>query len=112
MIDPHPLAPHCFSWQRRTTAIYICTVTVTTVGYGDVTPKSNAGRALAGILCFISVLFMAMPISLLGNVPWRRQEKGGFMLVKPGFQVTWHWNYLELFGGQLAKSVVPSTSFN
>lgn len=50
-----------------TTAIYICTVTVTTVGYGDVTPKSNAGRALAGILCFISVLFMAMPISLLGN---------------------------------------------
>lgn len=50
-----------------TTAIYICTVTVTTVGYGDVTPKSNAGRALAGMLCFISVLFMAMPISLLGN---------------------------------------------
>jgi len=50
-----------------TTAIYICTVTVTTVGYGDVTPTTNSGRALAGILCFISVLFMAMPISLLGN---------------------------------------------
>ena len=50
-----------------TTAMYICTVTVTTVGYGDVTPKTNAGRALAGVLCFISVLFMAMPISVLGN---------------------------------------------
>lgn len=60
----------------RTTAIYICTVTVTTVGYGDVTPTTNSGRALAGILCFISVLFMAMPISLLGNVSRKRYAAG------------------------------------
>ena len=49
------------------TAMWICTVTVTTVGYGDVTPLTTAGRMLAGTLCFLSVLFMAMPISVLGN---------------------------------------------
>mmetsp|Transcript_24368 Transcript_24368/g.34253 ORF Transcript_24368/g.34253 Transcript_24368/m.34253 type:complete len:235 (+) Transcript_24368:3-707(+) len=49
------------------TAMWVCTVTVTTVGYGDVTPSTTAGRILAGVLCFLSVLFMAMPISVLGN---------------------------------------------
>ncbi|CAE7198518.1 KCNB2 [Symbiodinium sp. CCMP2592] len=49
------------------TAMWVCTVTVTTVGYGDVTPSTTAGRMLAGVLCFLSVLFMAMPISVLGN---------------------------------------------
>ncbi|CAE7202348.1 KCNB1, partial [Symbiodinium pilosum] len=49
------------------TAMWICTVTVTTVGYGDVTPLTTSGRILAGTLCFLSVLFMAMPISVLGN---------------------------------------------
>ncbi|CAE7571732.1 KCNB2 [Symbiodinium natans] len=48
-------------------AIWMCTVTVTTVGYGDVTPSTWPARGVAGILCFISVLFMAMPISVVGN---------------------------------------------
>ena len=54
------------------TAMWVCTVTVTTVGYGDVTPSTTAGRILAGVLCFLSVLFMAMPISVLGNAAWHR----------------------------------------
>eukprot|EP00438_Fugacium_kawagutii_P002365 Skav200994 [mRNA] locus=scaffold991:96158:106491:+ [translate_table: standard] len=53
------------------TAIYMSTVTVTTVGYGvalssgtgDVTPKTWPARIVSGVLCFISVLFMAMPLS-------------------------------------------------
>jgi len=49
------------------TAIYMSTVTVTTVGYGDVTPKTWPARFVSGILCFISVLFMAMPLSVVGN---------------------------------------------
>jgi len=48
-------------------AIWMCTVTVTTVGYGDVTPSTWPARGVAGMLCFISVLFMAMPISVVGN---------------------------------------------
>lgn len=49
------------------TAIYMSTVTVTTVGYGDVTPKTWPARIVSGCLCFISVLFMAMPLSVVGN---------------------------------------------
>ncbi|CAE7202354.1 KCNB2 [Symbiodinium pilosum] len=49
------------------TSIWLCIVTVTTVGYGDVAPSTWPGRIVAGTLCFISVLFMAMPLSVLGN---------------------------------------------
>lgn len=49
------------------TSIWLCIVTVTTVGYGDVAPTTWPGRIVAGTLCFISVLFMAMPLSVLGN---------------------------------------------
>ena len=65
VVEPHE------NINSLTTAMYICTVTVTTVGYGDVTPTTNSGRVLAGVLCFISVLFMAMPISVLGNASWQ-----------------------------------------
>ena len=61
------------------TAMWVCTVTVTTVGYGDVTPSTTAGRVLAGVLCFLSVLFMAMPISVLGNAAWHRMGLVGFL---------------------------------
>ncbi|CAJ1453478.1 unnamed protein product [Effrenium voratum] len=49
------------------TAIWMCTVTVTTVGYGDITPVSWPAKIVSGVLCFISVLFMAMPLSVVGN---------------------------------------------
>ncbi|CAE7274430.1 Kcna4 [Symbiodinium pilosum] len=49
------------------TYIYWCTVTVTTVGTCDMAPVTWPGKVMAGILCLISVLFMAMPLSVLGN---------------------------------------------
>lgn len=49
------------------TYIYWCTVTVTTVGTCDMAPVTWSGKVMAGILCLISVLFMAMPLSVLGN---------------------------------------------
>jgi len=49
------------------TAMWVSTVTVTTVGYGDITPITLSGKMLMGGLCFFSSLFMAMPISVLGN---------------------------------------------
>ncbi|CAK9099457.1 Potassium voltage-gated channel subfamily D member 3 (Voltage-gated potassium channel subunit Kv4.3), partial [Durusdinium trenchii] len=49
------------------TAMWVSTVTVTTVGYGDITPITLSGKMLMGSLCFFSSLFMAMPISVLGN---------------------------------------------
>jgi len=53
--------------QSLSESIYLCTVTVTTVGTCDMAPVTWPGKILAGVLCLISVLFMAMPLSVLGN---------------------------------------------
>ena len=42
-------------------------VTMTTVGYGDVTPTSTIGQILTVCAMIIGLLFLAMPISIVGN---------------------------------------------
>ena len=42
------------------TAMWLTIVTMTTVGYGDVTPESGWGSVLVAVLVIASVLFMAM----------------------------------------------------
>ena len=41
--------------------------TLATVGYGDVSPVSPAGKVVGSFIMVISVLFMAMPIGVVGN---------------------------------------------
>lgn len=36
-------------------------ITLTTIGYGDKTPKTWAGRLLAGMFALIGVSFFALP---------------------------------------------------
>jgi len=48
-------------------AMWLTIVTVTTVGYGDVVPESAAGHLVVGVLVISSVLYMAMPIGIIGN---------------------------------------------
>ncbi len=38
-----------------------CQITLTTIGYGDKTPKTWAGRLLAGTFALIGVSFFALP---------------------------------------------------
>jgi len=48
-------------------AMWLIVVTISTVGYGDVTPSTTEGTlAVAGII-LSSVLYMAMPIGIIGN---------------------------------------------
>lgn len=49
------------------TSIYYLVVTVTTVGYGDITPTTMGGRAVATFLCILGVLVLALPISVVGS---------------------------------------------
>ena len=42
-------------------------VTLTTVGYGDLTPKCPPGKLAASVSMVLGVLFMAMPIAIVGN---------------------------------------------
>lgn len=48
-------------------AMYLTIVTVTTVGYGDITPESTAGVCVTSILTLFSILYTAMPIGIIGN---------------------------------------------
>jgi voltage-gated potassium channel len=47
------------------TAMYWAVVTVTTVGYGDISPKTIAGRILASILMFIGYGVIAVPTGIV-----------------------------------------------
>ncbi|GAB4529947.1 MAG: ion transporter [Pleurocapsa sp.] len=50
-------------------AFYFVVVTMTTVGYGDVTPLSEAGRAMTVLMIFTGVLFIPWQLSeLIGQV--------------------------------------------
>lgn len=48
-------------------AIWLTVITMTTVGYGDYSPKTNSGRVLVGILVVVQVLYMALPLGILGH---------------------------------------------
>ncbi|XP_033914224.3 potassium voltage-gated channel subfamily KQT member 3-like [Acipenser ruthenus] len=42
-------------------------ITLTTIGYGDKTPKTWAGRLLAGTFALVGVSFFALPAGILGS---------------------------------------------
>ncbi|CAE7748344.1 DNAH12 [Symbiodinium pilosum] len=42
---------------------------MTTVGYGDFFPRSAAGYVIASVLTFVSMLFSALPVGIIGHVP-------------------------------------------
>jgi len=49
------------------TAMWLSIVTLTTVGYGDVYPVTSEGSAAVSVLVIISVLYLGMPIGLIGR---------------------------------------------
>jgi len=52
-------------------------VTVTTVGYGDLSPQSAPGKVVAAITMVVGVLTLAMPMGVIGNnftAVWREFE--------------------------------------
>jgi len=48
-------------------AVWLTIVTMTTVGYGDVSPESTEGYFLVSILIISSALYMAIPLGIVGN---------------------------------------------
>eukprot|EP01043_Picozoa_sp_COSAG02_P069636 COSAG02_NODE_12013_length_1613_cov_2.077279_1_plen_133_part_00 len=52
-------------FQDIPSACYFALVTMTTVGYGDVSPKSGFGQAFASMFCVGGVIIIALPISVI-----------------------------------------------
>lgn len=49
-------------------ALWFTLQTATTVGYGDVTPTSGLGRAVAGVVLLVSIAFIAVLTALITSV--------------------------------------------
>jgi voltage-gated potassium channel len=47
------------------TAVYWAVSTVTTVGFGDITPKTNAGRAVASLIMLLGWGILAVPTGII-----------------------------------------------
>lgn len=59
-------------------ALWFAIVTVSTVGYGDITPQSTGGIVASSALIVISSLYMAIPLAIVGEAfsqVWKDRER-------------------------------------
>ncbi|CAI2368307.1 unnamed protein product [Moneuplotes crassus] len=65
------------------TAIWCVFVTMTTVGYGDVYPKSYGGRLLGVFMCLWGVLLVSLFVVTISDIlEFDQSEKNSYILIK------------------------------
>jgi len=80
-------------------AMWLAIVTMTTVGYGDYFPTSLAGYIIASMLTFTSVLFLALPVGIIGHEFTRSWQTRGQVLLKNRIRrcmMKWGYNAKDL----------------
>ncbi|XP_061653892.1 potassium voltage-gated channel subfamily KQT member 3 [Phyllopteryx taeniolatus] len=65
--DDPTAQPKVQDFDTYADALWWGLITLTTIGYGDKTPKTWAGRLLAGTFALIGVSFFALPAGILGS---------------------------------------------
>ncbi|XP_051943483.1 potassium voltage-gated channel subfamily KQT member 3 isoform X1 [Hippocampus zosterae] len=65
--DDTAAPPKAQDFDTYADALWWGLITLTTIGYGDKTPKTWAGRLLAGTFALIGVSFFALPAGILGS---------------------------------------------
>ena len=64
-------------------SFYFIFTTITTVGYGDKSPRTGFGQVLGSLTMFMGIFFIAMPLTIVGSSfsnSWEKiksQEEGG-----------------------------------
>eukprot|EP00930_Biecheleria_cincta_P015361 TRINITY_DN12846_c0_g2_i2.p1 TRINITY_DN12846_c0_g2~~TRINITY_DN12846_c0_g2_i2.p1 ORF type:complete len:414 (+),score=61.54 TRINITY_DN12846_c0_g2_i2:98-1339(+) len=75
-------------------AIWMTVVTISTVGFGDVTPKTPAGYMTVALLISVSFLFVAIPVGIVGNAFWASWQMRDRVLLLSRTRVSLHrWGY-------------------
>jgi potassium channel subfamily K len=84
-------------------ALYFCYVSLLTIGYGDLAPKSNAGRCFFVVWSLIAVPTMTILVNDLGNTVIDSFKKGTFrfadftLLPKKGVWREWLDSHPKIF---------------
>jgi len=60
-------------------AMWWAVVTITSVGYGDVSPQTGVGKLLGAVICMVEVLIVALPTGILasGFLEEMREQRRG-----------------------------------
>lgn len=75
-------------------AVWMTIVTISTVGYGDVTPTSTGGYVTVAVLVSTSALFVAIPVGIIGNAFWASwQSRDRVLLVSRTRVALRKWGY-------------------
>lgn len=78
-LDPHEIELTPTAFRSIPVSVWWVCTTVTTVGYGDMSPYTPLGKAV-GVTCFyVGIMFLALPISIIGsnfNIVYQRVLDG------------------------------------
>jgi hypothetical protein len=89
-------------------AMYFCAVTMTTVGYGDITPTTVPGYMITWALIVCSVLFTAVPIGIIGSTfqgVWEIRDR--VLLIARTRAALRKWGYTVHDIPELFRSINP-----
>lgn len=59
-------------------SMWMTIVSMTTLGYGDVYPKTDPGRVVIGVLVFCTMFYTAIPLGIIGNAfndVWKDRDR-------------------------------------
>ena len=120
--DDHPDVDYCRGYSSIPSAMWWALVTMSTVGYGDVYPKTGVGK-LIGIICALcGILALALPITVIGsnfssvfaeetareeeeNKEEEGEGEGDDRLTQKGFEEGLE-NLLQRFGGTANAKII------